>query len=121
MKDAVCDRLREARGKRPDVQPQRPDVPIWVSIHGKKATVSIDYAGESLHRRGYRVPGENVEAPLKEALAARHAGMGRMGSRGQLPPYVAPKRNVPELMVWWKRRCLSILPAAAERWFWKQP
>lgn len=70
VKDAVCDRLREARGKRPDVQPQRPDVPIWVSIHGKKATVSIDYAGESLHRRGYRVPGENVEAPLKEALAA---------------------------------------------------
>ena len=45
VKDAVCDCLREARGKRPDVQPQRPDVPIWVSIHGKKATVSIDYAG----------------------------------------------------------------------------
>lgn len=70
VKDAVCDRLREARGKRPDVQPQRPDVPLWVSLHGKKATVSIDYAGESLHRRGYRVPGEQVEAPLKEALAA---------------------------------------------------
>ena len=70
VKDAVCDCLRDARGKRPDVQPQRPDVPIWVSLHGKKATVSIDYAGESLHRRGYRVPGENVEAPLKEALAA---------------------------------------------------
>lgn len=70
VKDAVCDRLRDARGKRPDVQPQRPSVPIWVSLHGKKATVSIDYAGESLHRRGYRVPGESVEAPLKEALAA---------------------------------------------------
>ncbi len=70
VKDAVCDCLRDARGKRPDVQPQRPDVPIWVSLHGNKATVSIDYAGESLHRRGYRVPGEQVEAPLKEALAA---------------------------------------------------
>ncbi len=70
VKDAVCDRLRDARGKRPDVQPQRPSVPIWVSLHGKKATVSIDYAGESLHRRGYRVPGESDEAPLKEALAA---------------------------------------------------
>lgn len=70
VKDAVCDRLRDARGKRPDVQPQRPSVPIWVSLHGKKATVSIDYAGESLHRRGYRVPRESVEAPLKEALAA---------------------------------------------------
>ncbi len=70
VKDAVCDRLRETRGKRPDVQPQRPDVPIWISLHGNKATISIDYAGESLHRRGYRVPGEAVEAPLKEALAA---------------------------------------------------
>ena len=70
VNDAVCDRLRETRGKRPDVQPQRPDVPIWISLHGNKATVSIDYAGESLHRRGYRVPGETVEAPLKEALAA---------------------------------------------------
>ena len=70
VKDAVCDRLRETRGKRPDVQPQRPDVPIWVSLHGKKATISLDYAGESLHCRGYRMPGENVEAPLKEALAA---------------------------------------------------
>ena len=70
VKDAVCDCLRSARGKRPDVSAQRPDVPIWVSLHGNKATVSIDYAGESLHRRGYRVPGEQVEAPLKEALAA---------------------------------------------------
>ena len=70
VKDAVCDCLRDARGKRPDVQPQRPDVPLWVSLHGKKATVSVDYAGESLHRRGYRVQGEKVEAPLKEALAA---------------------------------------------------
>ena len=68
-----------------------------MSIHGKKATVSIDYAGESLHRRGYRVPGENVEASLKEALAA---GMLVWGGwdRVAAPPYVAPKRNVPELM-----------------------
>lgn len=70
VKDAVCDSLREARGTRPDVSAQRADVPLWVSIHGNKATLSIDYAGESLHRRGYRIPGEQVEAPLKEALAA---------------------------------------------------
>ena len=69
-KDALCDRLRETRGSRPDVAPHRPDVPVWVSVHKKKATVSIDYAGESLHRRGYRESGETVEAPLKEALAA---------------------------------------------------
>lgn len=70
VKDAVCDSLRSQRGFRPDVAPRRADVPLWVSIHNKKATISIDYAGESLHRRGYREQGETVEAPLKEALAA---------------------------------------------------
>lgn len=70
VKDAVCDSLRAQRGFRPDVAPHRADVPLWVSIHNKKATISIDYAGESLHRRGYREQGETVEAPLKEALAA---------------------------------------------------
>lgn len=70
VKDALCDRLRGVRGARPDVAPERPDVPVWVSIHGKKATVAIDYAGESLHRRGYRDPSAQVDAPLKEALAA---------------------------------------------------
>lgn len=70
VKDAVCDRLRDTQGERPNVEPQRPDVPLWISIHGTKATISIDYAGESLHRRGYRADKESVEAPLKEALAA---------------------------------------------------
>lgn len=70
VKDALCDRLRALRGVRPDVAPERPDVPVWVSLHGRKATVAIDYAGESLHRRGYRDPNAQVDAPLKEALAA---------------------------------------------------
>ena len=70
VKDAICDRLRVMNGERPDVCAHRPDVPIWVSIHGNKATISLDYAGESLHRRGYRAQGQSVEAPLKEALAA---------------------------------------------------
>lgn len=69
-KDAVCDRLRDVRGSRPDVSPHRPSVAIQISVRNKRATVSLDYAGESLHRRGYRVSGDSVEAPLKEALAA---------------------------------------------------
>ncbi len=70
VKDAVCDRMRAITGERPDVSPLRPDVPLWVSLHANKATIALDYAGESLHRRGYRLSGETVEAPLKEALAA---------------------------------------------------
>lgn len=69
-KDALCDTLRAARGFRPDVDPKHPDVAIRVTIHKDKATIYLDYAGESLHRRGYRVQSEQAEAPLKETLAA---------------------------------------------------
>ncbi len=70
VKDAICDTLRLAQGARPDVKPHRPDVAVWVSVHREKATISLDFSGESLHRRGYRGEGFAHEAPLKEALAA---------------------------------------------------
>ena len=70
VKDAICDELRAQTGTRPEVSKHRPDVQINVSIHAKKATIAIDLAGEPLHKRGYRQEGENVQAPLKEALAA---------------------------------------------------
>ena len=59
-----------ANRQAPRVSKHRPDVQINVSIHAKKATIAIDLAGEPLHKRGYRQEGENVQAPLKEALAA---------------------------------------------------
>lgn len=70
VKDALCDRLREERGERPDIVSHRPDVPVRVSVRGGKATVSLDYAGEPLDRRGYRPAGDLPEPPLKETLAA---------------------------------------------------
>ncbi len=70
VKDAVCDRLRDERGSRPDVEIERPDVVIDVAIRKNKATVSLDFSGEPLHRRGYRKPGVQTGAPLKESLAA---------------------------------------------------
>jgi 23S rRNA (guanine2445-N2)-methyltransferase / 23S rRNA (guanine2069-N7)-methyltransferase len=42
---------------------------VRVNVYAQDlATVSTDLAGQSLHRRGYRC--EQVEAPLKETLAA---------------------------------------------------
>ena len=70
VKDAVCDRLREVCDARPDVDAENPDVSIWVNLHGNRATINIDFAGESLHKRGYRTDGVQAAAPLKEALAA---------------------------------------------------
>ncbi|MBQ1448507.1 MAG: bifunctional 23S rRNA (guanine(2069)-N(7))-methyltransferase RlmK/23S rRNA (guanine(2445)-N(2))-methyltransferase RlmL [Coriobacteriales bacterium] len=70
VKDAACDALRDAHGVRPDVDPHDADVRINVSLHGAKATVALDLAGEALHRRGYRQGRMQVTAPLKETLAA---------------------------------------------------
>jgi 23S rRNA (guanine2445-N2)-methyltransferase / 23S rRNA (guanine2069-N7)-methyltransferase len=68
LKDAVCDNLRESTGERPNIQPERPDVLLHLHVEGRTALVSLDFSGESLHRRGYR--GEAGRAPLKENVAA---------------------------------------------------
>jgi 23S rRNA (guanine2445-N2)-methyltransferase / 23S rRNA (guanine2069-N7)-methyltransferase len=68
LKDAVCDRLRDDTGSRPDVALTRPAVRLHAHANGIHLTLSIDLAGEGLHRRGYRT--EAGEAPLRENLAA---------------------------------------------------
>ncbi len=68
LKDAVCDRLRDDTGTRPDVELTRPAVRLHAHANGTHVTLSIDLAGEGLHRRGYRT--EAGEAPLRENLAA---------------------------------------------------
>ena len=70
VKDALCDRLREVRGERPNVDARNPDFALDVALHKDKATLCLNLSGESLHRRGYRAPGEQSAAPLKETLAA---------------------------------------------------
>ncbi len=68
VKDAVVDQFRESTGRRPSVDVVRPAVRIHVRVDRGVAKASIDLAGESLHRRGYRT--RQVSAPLKENLAA---------------------------------------------------
>jgi 23S rRNA (guanine2445-N2)-methyltransferase / 23S rRNA (guanine2069-N7)-methyltransferase len=68
VKDAIADTFRRQTGRRPDVDPQEPDIRINLHVEGTTAALSLDLSGESLHRRGCRVDGG--EAPLKESLAA---------------------------------------------------
>ena len=68
LKDAVCDNLRDSTGERPNIKPQRPDVLLHMHVEGPVAGLSVDFSGESLHRRGYRT--EAGRAPLKENVAA---------------------------------------------------
>ena len=68
LKDAIVDAMRDATGARPDIMLERPSVRVHAHAHGTAITLSLDLAGESLHRRGYR--GAAGEAPLKENVAA---------------------------------------------------
>jgi 23S rRNA (guanine2445-N2)-methyltransferase / 23S rRNA (guanine2069-N7)-methyltransferase len=70
VKDAIVDRFRDLTGERPNVDPASPDVRVSVRVFGTRALISIDLSGDALHRRGYREPGVQVEAPMKENLAA---------------------------------------------------
>jgi len=68
LKDAIVDRFRREMGRRPNVNPSRPDLLFNLNINKNSAVISLDISGESLHRRGYRK--ETVTAPMQETLAA---------------------------------------------------
>jgi putative N6-adenine-specific DNA methylase len=68
IKDAICDRFRDASGKRPDVERATPDVRVHVFLEKERGTLYLDTSGEPLFKRGWRA--EQGEAPLRENLAA---------------------------------------------------
>lgn len=68
-KDAIVDTVRDARGTRPSVELEAPDVLVRVTVRGPRAIVALDGAGKAaLHARGYRLVAGR--APLRETLAA---------------------------------------------------
>ncbi len=68
IKDAVCDRFRDAIGKRPSVERTSPDVRIHAFLEKDRGMLYLDTSGEPLFKRGWRA-GQG-EAPLRENLAA---------------------------------------------------
>jgi putative N6-adenine-specific DNA methylase len=68
IKDAVCDRFRDALGKRPSVERAAPDVRVHAFLEADQATLYLDTSGEPLFKRGWRSGAG--EAPLRENLAA---------------------------------------------------
>jgi putative N6-adenine-specific DNA methylase len=68
IKDAVCDRFREAGGSRPDIDRANPDIRVHAFLEGNHGTLYLDTSGEPLFKRGWRAG--HAEAPLRENLAA---------------------------------------------------
>jgi putative N6-adenine-specific DNA methylase len=68
IKDAVCDRFREALGKRPSIERSNPDVRVHAFLEADRGALYLDTTGEPLFKRGWRAGA--AEAPLRENLAA---------------------------------------------------
>jgi putative N6-adenine-specific DNA methylase len=81
VKDAVCDRLRDSSGERPNVDTAHPDLPLVLHVGPELASLYVDTSGEALFKRGWR--SDTGDAPLKETLAAAMlAAAGWEGSAG---------------------------------------
>jgi len=68
VKDAICDRLRDKSGDRPDIDTTNPDVRVYTFLTATHCTVYLDTSGEPLFKRGWRL--DKGAAPLRENLAA---------------------------------------------------
>jgi putative N6-adenine-specific DNA methylase len=68
VKDAICDRFREDKGERPNIETRHPDVSVHVFLSENECTLYLDTSGQPLWQRGFRKA--SVDAPLKENLAA---------------------------------------------------
>jgi putative N6-adenine-specific DNA methylase len=116
VKDAVVDTLRDKLGSRPDVDTRDPDVPIVLHLEGGQATLSLDLAGQPLHRRGWRTT--TTVAPLKETLAAAVLVLGRIDPA---EPFVDPLCGSGTLAIEQALRARRIAPGldrafAFQRW-----
>ncbi|ATJ83423.1 bifunctional 23S rRNA (guanine(2069)-N(7))-methyltransferase RlmK/23S rRNA (guanine(2445)-N(2))-methyltransferase RlmL [Halomonas beimenensis] len=98
VKDGVVDRLQAEGRARPSVDTRRPDLRLYAQLHRGRLILGVDFAGDSLHRRGYRR--DVGHAPLKENLAAAllvRAGWPELARQGA--PLVDPLCGAGTLLI----------------------
>ena len=67
-KDAIVDRIKDIRSRRPDSGPERDRSVVHLFWKDDRCSVYLDTSGQPLSRRGYRkIP---LAAPMQETLAA---------------------------------------------------
>lgn len=116
-KDAVVDQLREKLGARPSVDRLAPDVQLFVHLVKDRATVYLDYSGDSLHEHGFRQ--QQGAAPIKETLASalvRYSGWD--GESPLVDPMCGSGTLLLEAGLWAARRAPGLVREdfGFERW-----
>lgn len=115
IKDAVCDRFRQACGERPSVDTARPDVRIHAFLTDRTATFYLDTSGDALFKRGQRR--EIAEAPLRENLAA---GILRLTGWQPGEPLLDPMCGGGTFLVEAAQIALGLAPGAGRRFGFEQ-
>ena len=110
VKDAICDRLRELTGIRPNIDKLLPDVRVHVYLDASRVFLYLDTSGEALFKRGYR--SEKVEAPLRENLAA---GILRLIGWTPAQPLYDPMCGSGTFLIEAARIALGLPPAVKRR------
>lgn len=82
VKDALCDRLLEIEGRRPDVDTDDPDARISLTLRGDRASIQLDLSGDPLFKRlpreATRTHAAHVLRPDYAALACAQGGWQRI-------------------------------------------
>ncbi len=98
VKDAVCDRLREARGERPTWTPSIPTRPSTCACARGAPPSRSTCRANRCYRRTYLTPDDGAEAAAVVRARGRTSGAGRLGradARGEPPGRPGVRRRRP--------------------------
>lgn len=115
IKDAVCDRFREATGERPSVDTREPGVRIHAYLTADVCTLYLDTSGAALFKRGLRK--QAGLAPLNENLAA---GMIVLSGWQPGEPFFDPMCGSGTLLMEAALMALNIAPGSERRFGFEQ-
>lgn len=72
VKDALCDRMLEVEGRRPNVDTDDPDARISLTLRGERASIQLDLSGDPLFKR---LPREATRTHAAHVLRPDYAAL----------------------------------------------
>lgn len=72
VKDALCDRMLEVEGRRPNVDSDDPDARISLTLRGERASIQLDLSGDPLFKR---LPREATRTHAAHVLRPDYAAL----------------------------------------------
>ncbi|MFA7242811.1 MAG: THUMP domain-containing protein [Sulfuricellaceae bacterium] len=111
IKDAICDKFRDACDERPSVDTLEPDIRIYGFLSADRVMLYLDTSGDALFKRGYR-KAQGI-APLRENLAA---GILKLAGWEPGVSLLDPMCGSGTFLIEAAQMALNIAPGI-ERWF----